>query len=28
VLAGAALYGAIPAQHVFNNAVLPTPADH
>jgi hypothetical protein len=25
VLAGAALYGTIPAQHVFNNAVLPTP---
>ncbi len=25
VLAGAALYGAIPAQHVFNTAVLPTP---
>jgi hypothetical protein len=27
VLAGAALYGTIPAQHVFNKlAVLPTPA--
>ncbi len=26
VLAGAALYGTIPAQHTFNNAVLPTPA--
>jgi hypothetical protein len=26
VLAGAALYGTIPAQHVFNNAALPTPA--
>lgn len=26
VLAGAALYGTIPAQHIFNNAVLPTPA--
>jgi hypothetical protein len=26
VLAGAALYGTIPAQHVFNSAVPPTPA--
>jgi hypothetical protein len=26
VLAGAVLYGTIPAQHVFNSAALPTPA--
>lgn len=26
VLAGAVLYGTIPAQHIFNNAAPPTPA--